>query len=132
MKRSEAREQAFILVFEKIFNPEITTEDIKNFAEESELFSLDEYAEKLFSVTVENSEKTDEVITSFLRGWTLQRLPKVSLALLRLGVTEITYFEDTPDSVTANEIVELAKKYGGADDASFINGLLGSVIRGKE
>ncbi len=132
MKRSEAREQAFILVFEKIFNPEITTEDIKNFAEESELFSLDEYAEKLFSVTVENSEKTDEVITSFLRGWTLQRLPKVSLALLRLGVTEITYFEDTPDSVTANEIVELAKKYGGEDDASFINGLLGSVIRGKE
>lgn len=132
MKRSEAREQAFILVFEKIFNPEITTEDIKNFAEESELFSLDEYAEKLFSVTVENSEKSDEVITSFLRGWTLQRLPKVSLALLRLGVTEITYFEDTPDSVTANEIVELAKKYGGEDDASFINGLLGSVIRGKE
>lgn len=131
MKRSEAREQAFVLVFEKIFHPELTTDDIKNFAEESELFSLNKYAEDLFASATENCEKIDETIASYLRGWTLQRLPKVSLALLRLGVAEILYFEDTPDSVTANEIVELAKKYGGDDDASFINGLLGSVIRGK-
>ena len=131
MKRSEAREQAFVLVFEKIFHPELTKDDIKNFAEESELFSLNKYAEDLFASATENCEKIDETIASYLRGWTLQRLPKVSLALLRLGVAEILYFEDTPDSVTANEIVELAKKYGGDDDASFINGLLGSVIRGK-
>ena len=131
MKRSEAREQAFILVFEKIFNPELSCTDIKAYAEESELFVLDEFAEKLFCITCENADETDTVISSFLKGWTLQRIPKVSLALLRLAVTEIRYFDDVPDGVSANEAVELAKKYAGEEDAAFINGVLGSVIRGK-
>ncbi|MBR3767106.1 MAG: transcription antitermination factor NusB [Clostridia bacterium] len=131
MTRSEAREQAFILIFEKIFNPELSVDDIKAIAEESELFVLDEFSEKLFISVCENQEKADEVISSHLRKWTLQRIPKVSLALLRLAVVEILFFEDVPDSVCANEAVELAKKYGGDDDASFINGVLGSVIRGK-
>ena len=131
MTRSEAREQAFVLVFEKIFNPELTVEDIKIITEESELFSLDEFAEKLFVTVCENVEKTDEIISSNLRKWTIARIPRVSLALLRLAVSEILYFEDVPDSVSANEAVELAKKYAGEEDASFINGVLGSVIRGK-
>lgn len=132
MKRSEAREQAFILVFEKIFNPELSVSDMKEYAEESELFTLNEFAEKLFMCVCENEEAVDEIIASFLKGWTLQRIPKVSLALLRLAVTEILFFDDVPDSVSANEAVELAKKYAGEEDASFINGVLGSVIRGKQ
>lgn len=132
MTRSEAREQAFILVFEKIFNPELTVGDIKKMTEESELFELDGFAEKLFNAACENVEKTDGIISANLRKWTLQRIPKVSLALLRLAVTEILFFDDVPDSVSANEAVELAKKYAGEEDASFINGVLGSVIRGKE
>ncbi len=132
MKRSEAREQAFILVFEKIFNPELSVSDMKEYAEESELFTLNEFAEKLFMCVCENEEAVDEKIASFLKGWTLQRIPKVSLALLRLAVTEILFFDDVPDSVSANEAVELAKKYAGEEDASFINGVLGSVIRGKQ
>ncbi|MBQ9945661.1 MAG: transcription antitermination factor NusB [Clostridia bacterium] len=131
MTRSEAREQAFVLVFEKIFNPELSVEDMKAIAQDSELFSLDPYAEKLIGAVCDNTETTDEIIASHLRKWTLQRIPKVSLALLRLAVTEILYFDDVPDSVCANEAVELAKKYAGEEDASFINGVLGSVIRGK-
>lgn len=131
MTRSEAREQAFILVFEKIFNPELTVEDIKQITAESELFELDGFAEKLFNCACENTEKVDELIASNLRKWTIGRIPKTSLALLRLAVAEILFFEDVPDSVSANEAVELAKKYGGEEDASFINGVLGSVIRGK-
>lgn len=131
MKRSEAREQAFILVFEKIFNPEVTTEDMKMYAEESELFEVDAFAEKLFNSACEKADETDEIIAKCLKGWTLQRLPKVSLALLRLAVTEIMYFDDVPDGVSANEAVELAKKYAGDEDSAFINGVLGSVIRGK-
>ncbi len=131
MTRSEAREQAFILVFEKIFNPEISLEDMKAVAEETELFVLDGFAEKLVLAVNDNIEKVDETITSCLRGWTLTRLPRVSLALLRLAVTEILYIDEVPDGVCANEAVELAKKYAGEEDASFINGVLGSVIRGK-
>lgn len=132
MKRREAREQAFIFVFEKIFNPELSVSDMKEYAEESELFTLGEFAEKLFMCVCENIDAVDEKIASFLKGWTLQRIPKVSLALLRLAVAEILFFDDVPDSVSANEAVELAKKYAGEEDASFINGVLGSVIRGKE
>ena len=131
MTRSEAREQAFVLVFEKIFNPELSVEDMKAIAQDSELFLLDPYAEKLIGAVCDNTESTDEIISSHLRKWTLQRIPKVSLALLRLAVTAILYFDDVPDSVCANEAVELAKKYAGEEDASFINGVLGSVIRGK-
>lgn len=131
MKRSEAREQAFILVFEKIFNSDLNAQEIKDIAAESELFVAGGFAEQLFDAACENEEKLDEIITSFLKGWTLQRIPKVSLALLRIAVCEILFIDDVPDSVSANEAVELAKKYAGEEDASFINGVLGSVIRGK-
>ena len=131
MTRSEAREQAFILVFEKIFNPELSVTDMKEIAEDSELFILDGFAEKLFSVVCENVQKLDEIISANLRKWTINRIPKVSLALLRLSIAEILFFEDVPDSVCANEAVELAKKYAGEEDSAFINGVLGSVIRGK-
>lgn len=131
MKRSEAREQAFILVFEKIFNPELSVGEMKEYAADSELFELDAFAEKLLETVCSNEESVDEKISSFLKGWTLQRIPRVSLALLRLAVAEILFFDEVPDSVSANEAVELAKKYAGEEDASFINGVLGSVIRGK-
>ena len=131
MTRSEAREQAFILVFEKIFNPELTVEDMKAFAQESELFILDKFAEKLTQSVIENEEAIDETIKSYLKGWTISRIPRVALALLRLAVAEIMYFDNVPDKVSANEAVELAKKYAGEKDVPFINGVLGSVIRGK-
>lgn len=131
MTRSEAREQAFILVFEKIFNPELSLQDMKAFAEESELFTTDKFAEKLVLCVFDNCEAIDETIKSYLKGWTIGRIPKVALALLRLAVAEIMYFENVPDKVSANEAVELAKKYAGEKDVPFINGVLGSVIRGK-
>lgn len=131
MTRSESREQAFILVFEKIFNPELSVSDMKSIAEDCELFVLDAFAERLLAAVCDNEEALDDIISSHLRKWTIQRIPKVSLALLRLAVAEILYFDDVPDSVSANEAVELAKKYSTEEDSSFINGVLGSVIRGK-
>ena len=131
MKRSEEREQAFILVFEKIFNSELSSQDIKDIAVESELFTAGGFAEKLFDTVCDNVEMLDEKISQYLKGWTLQRIPRVSLAVLRLAVCEILFFDDVPDGVCANEAVELAKKYAGEEDAAFINGVLGSVIRGK-
>ena len=132
MTRSEAREQAFILIFEKIFNPELTVDEMKSFAEESELFTLDGFARKIVECVCENSDAIDETIKSYLKGWTIARIPKVALALLRLAVAEIMYFDNVPDKVSANEAVELAKKYAGEKDVPFINGVLGSVIRGKQ
>ncbi len=131
MKRSEAREQAFILSFERIFNMDTGLSEMKAIASESELFELDAFAQTLTELVFEKAEEFDGVISSFLKGWKIERLPRVVLAVLRLAVAEINYIEETPDAVVVNEAVELTKKYALEEDASFVNGLLGSVIRAK-
>ena len=73
----------------------------------------------------------DSLIAKYSKGWKLNRIPKVNLAILRIAVYEIIFENDTPDSVAINEAVELAKKYSGSDDSAFINGILGAVVREK-
>ena len=131
MKRSEAREQAFILSFERIFNMDTELSEMKAIASESELFELDAFAQTLTELVFEKAQELDGVIASFLKGWKIERLPRVVLAVLRLAIAEINYVEETPDAVVVNEAVELTKKYALEEDASFVNGLLGSVIRAK-
>lgn len=131
MTRREAREQAFILVFEKIFNPELSLDEMKAIAEDEELFVLDEFAENIVKAVFDNIETIDEKISLYLRSWTLDRIPKVDLAVLRLAAGEILYIDDIPDKVSANEAVELTKKYSGEERAKFINGVLGNLIREK-
>ncbi len=131
MSRTEAREQAFVFLFEKLFNPELSFDELCALAAQSRVFEPDLYTRDIFEKTVENIETTDSVINSYAKKWRTARMPKVTLCILRLAVTEILLTEATPDSVAANEAVELAKKYATPDDAQFINGILGAVIRGK-
>ena len=89
------------------------------------------------SVTLRESfsskeQELDDVINKYSKGWKANRLPKVNLAILRLAIYEIKYLDDVPNSVAINEAVELAKKYSGEGDYSFINGILGSVAKGEE
>ncbi|MBQ6019192.1 MAG: transcription antitermination factor NusB [Clostridia bacterium] len=133
MTRSEAREQAFVLVFENIFNPEAGVEEIVAAAAESEdVLHPDEFARQLADTVFAHKDEADAVIERFARGWKVARLAKVSLAVLRLAVCEILYVENVPVSVSVNEAVELAKKYATEKDASYINGILGSFIRSRE
>lgn len=132
MNRSQEREQAFIILFEKAFNPDIPEEELISMAEESEFIQATPFTKQLIRNSVENSRKIDEEIEKHSVGWSLSRMTRVSLAILRLSVGEILFAEDIPDSVSINEAVELAKKYAGKKDSSFINGVLGSVVRSKE
>ncbi len=131
MTRREAREQAFILVFEKIFNPELSLQEMKSIAQDEELFVLDAFGENIVKAVFENLSTIDEKISIYLRKWTIDRIPKVDLAVLRLAVGEIMFIDDIPDKVSANEAVELTKKYSGEERAAFINGVLGNLIREK-
>ncbi len=131
MNRSKEREQAFILVFEKAFNPEATIEDIFALAIESEFMEPSDFARTLATKTVENVEEIDAKIQEFAVGWTLSRITKVSLSILRIAVCEILYMDDIPVGVSINEAVELAKQYAGKEDSSFINGVLGSISRAE-
>ena len=67
-----------------------------------------------------------------LKNWTIDRIFKIDLAILRLAIYEILYMEDIPVKVSVNEAVELAKEYGNNDSKSFVNGLLAKVIESKD
>ena len=131
-KRRKSREQAFVILFEKSFNEDMTIDEIVTFAIESDVIVADEYMQMLLNSTENNLEDIDNLIEKFLKGWSKSRISKVSLALLRLAVSEMKYVDDVPDGVSINEAVEICKIYGSEEDKSFINGVLGSISRSLE
>jgi N utilization substance protein B len=90
------------------------------------------YARKAAQGVQDHLEDIDAAIEKYTVGWQKKRISKVSLAILRLAVYEMKYEDDVPVRVAINEAVELAKKYATQEDASFVNGLLGSVARNQE
>ncbi len=129
--RSEARAAAFTQIFQ--LNQQ---GDDKGQMMEHLLNAIPEcednlgYIQTVVNGVDEKKDELDEIIGSNLKkGWTIHRISKVSLAILRLALFEIKYVEDVPEKVAINEAVELAKTYGGEDDAKFVNGLLGAIVR---
>ena len=131
MNRFDARENAFALIFCSHFQKELTVNEILDLFLESQEIEKDDYFELLVQTAHANLEQIDAAIEQNLNNWSLQRISKVSLAALRLGVCEILYIEDTPDHVAINEAVELAKKYEDTKCGQFVNGVLSSVMKSK-
>ena len=131
MTRSQEREQAFILLFEKSFNSDIDSPRIAEMAYESEVIEKSEFSEELFFKACENLEDTDAVIAKYAKGRSFARISRVSLAVLRLALTEIKCFDEVPVSVSINEAVELCKKYASEEEYSFVNGILGNAVRNE-
>ncbi len=128
LTRSEAREQAFMLLFSKSFDTEPLEETIED---NSEMFEggVCGYAEAVVTAIEAKKDEIDAIITSFLKkGWSISRISKPSLAILRLAIYEIKYLDSVPASVAVNEAVELAKKYT-IDENKFVNGVLGAYVR---
>ncbi|MBR6502794.1 MAG: transcription antitermination factor NusB [Clostridia bacterium] len=128
MTRKQAREEAFILVFEKEFNDD-SLEEILSLAEEVRDIEADEYIKKVFFGVFQNLEDIDAIISQNAVGWSIKRITKTALAILRLAIYEVKYYDEIPVSVAINEAVELAKKYATQEDASFINGILSTVSK---
>lgn len=89
-----------------------------------------EFMNRMFEGVVVNEEKLDAGIAAHLRGWTLERISKVDLAILRLGAYELMLGE-LPTGIIINEAVELANQYSSEKAGSFINGVLGSLSRAE-
>lgn len=130
MKRSESREQAFILIFERSFKEESIDEIIEE-AVIGRNLEVDEYAYGLARDVCEHMPWLDEKIAAHSKKWKLNRMSRVSLSILRLSLWEIDNISTVPVGASINEAVELAKKYGNADDFSFVNGVLGAYVREK-
>lgn len=128
MKRNEMREQGFFLIFENLFTPNNDMDELISLYSEN-VEPVCDYAKEVFAGVNEKKDELDELITAYSKSWKISRLPKVTLALLYLSIYEMKYVDSVPVNVAINEAVELAKKYAGSADASFINGILGSVAR---
>lgn len=128
MTRKQERDKAFCLIFEKSFKDD-SCEEILELAESISEFELTEYTKDLFIGVFGNLEFIDGVISKYLKNWSINRISKADLSLLRLAVYEIKFCDDIPENVTINEIVELAKVYCGEKSPAYINGVLGSISR---
>ena len=129
MTRHESRELAFILIFEKSFQKDISVTELIDSAVELELFPHNEFAEGLAKKVYLKLDEIDAVIEENLVGWSAKRISKATKAILRLAVCEMLYSENMPVGVAINEAVEIAKKYASQEDASYINGVLGSIAK---
>lgn len=131
LTRSEAREQAFMLLFTKSFNDEPLEETIED---NTELYEggICGYARAVVTAVESRQSEIDDIISKYLRkDWSISRISKTSLAILRLAVYEIKYVDSVPFSVSINEAVELSKKYS-IDESKFVNGVLGAFVRDFE
>ena len=90
-----------------------------------------EYMNRMFEGVVGQQEELDERIARHLRGWTIERISRVDLAILRLGAYELSVGE-VPAGIVINEAVELANQYSSDKAGSFVNGVLGSLSREEE
>ena len=129
LTRREEREQAFILLFEKSFNEELTVSELYETAIENEIISESEFAKNLALKVTENIEAIDAAIEKNSVKWKMNRISKVALAVMRLAICEILFYDDIPVGVSINEAVELCKKYATQEDASFVNGILSTVAK---
>ena len=129
MKRTQEREQAFVLIFEKSFRENDTIENILEDALTAESYTESDYSENAFKGVFENLEVIDNTIKNHLKGWSIDRLSKVALSIMRLAVYEMKFLDEVPVGVSINEAVELCKKYATSDDSNYINGVLGAISR---
>ena len=128
MTRRQAREEAFILIFEKVFNSD-SVDEILDLAAEVRDITPDEYVKTVFTGVYEKLDELDEIISQNSIGWNIKRISKTALCVLRLAIYEIKFMESIPTAVSINEAVELCKKYATNEDASFVNGILSTVVK---
>lgn len=129
MKRSVARESAFLIVFERIFNNADLNEVIEA-AQQIRGLEVDDFTVKLVGGIADNLDKIDDLIQQNAKGWDISRLSKVVLVALRVAIYEMIFIESIPISVSINEAVELTKKYSTKEDSSFANGILREIAKG--
>ncbi len=134
MGRKKARENAFKCIYEYEFDKKIDINKILKYCHEENNSSQEEieYINNVVIGIKHNIDNIDKIILEKLKNWSINRISKVDLAILRLAIYEIKFIEDIPLKVTANESVELAKLYGDQNSKSFVNGVIAKVIKDIE
>jgi N utilization substance protein B len=90
------------------------------------------YTEALVRGVTEHRERIDELLGQYAEGWTLERMPAVDRTALRIGAFELLYADDVPPAVAVTEAVTLVRNLSTDDSPSFVNGVLGSMLRDRD
>lgn len=133
MNRKAIREFAFKFLYSMEIQKEYSDESLTLFFENNEIEDKEaiEYITNVASGVETNIEKINELIIANLKkDWTIKRISKIDLALLKLSIYEI-FYTDIPFKVAINEVVELAKAYGDDASPAFINGMLAEIVKNK-
>lgn len=131
MNRTKAREEAFKLLYSMEIQKEDEEEQVDLYIENNEITDEKtiQYIKDIWAGVETHKEEINQKISSNLKvDWKLERLSKVDLSLLKLSIYEMLY-KQIPFKVAINEVIELAKKYGEDNSASFINGILASIVK---
>jgi len=130
--RKKSREIAMELLFSMTLSKNTLEETYNTFLEDYEmkLGTIDvEYIKTILTKVEENKEVIDEKIEKSLNKWTIDRISKVNLTILRIALAEMLYFDDIPEKVSINEAIELTKKYSDEKSVAFVNGLLDKAFK---
>jgi transcription antitermination protein NusB len=129
--RRVGREMALQLLYALDLNPSEEYPSIPLETEMSEvLFESRDFAEDIARGVIKNRSALDELISEKSKNWSLSRMSKVDLNILRMAVYELLFRSDIPRNVTINEAIEVAKKFGTEESSAFINGLLDEIANG--
>lgn len=133
MSRTKARELLMQAIFQMEAQKDKSVKMLDNLIKEKKLNRKDvDYLASTYKYLCWHLEDIDEMIDAASDKWKVKRMPKADLAILRLAVCEAVYCENIPAPVAVNEAVELAKIYGGEESPSFINGVMGKILKGLD
>lgn len=137
LSRHEIREKALQSLYPFDFNQEVTKEEAINYAleynnadlvsEDGEAF-IPGYLDTLVTGVCAHQVELDQLIQQNLKKWTLARIAKPDLIILRIAIFEIKYVEEVPAKVALNEALELTKKYSDDESRKFVNGVLSNIM----
>lgn len=147
MTRGNARELAVHLIYSREFTGEepdqivsarLEKEYYSLLGQECEVYSDRpsrgqlRYIDAVVAGVANRQEELNEQIAKYSIGWDIRRISRLTRCILQLAMFEILFVEDVPTGVAVSEAVRLAKKYDGDDTGSFVNGILGSFVRGQD
>jgi len=126
--RSKARKRALDVLFEADLRGTDTASTLRAWSERADP-PVPDYAQQLVAGVIDHRTRIDELIGQHAQGWSLERMPPVDRAILRLATYELIWRPEVPDPVVIDEAVELAKSLSTDESPSFVNGVLAQLVR---
>lgn len=127
--RSKARKRALDVLYASEMRNRSTVDALEDQAEAGQ---VNDYTVTLVEGVTEHRARLDEVISTYARGWTLDRMPAVDRNVLRMATFEVLYVDDVPNAVAVSEALHLVRDLSTDESPAFVNGVLGNIVRDRE